>query len=237
MVKVQLCDRLGNVVTKKIGFSWIYFVFGPLYSFFRGYIFSSTLLLLLTYYLLPFPGMDFFASLIMKISFIDVNFLTFITKVMLIFRTHYYFILGAMFVLLFRIVNAFFFRSRRLRRYMKKKEVRPLEEIDARILIKYHACNESISLAENFDLRKSSTYKSAEENWYEDNQTRINTTSPSENNRYSTRTMSHTKIAIKKEQIENLYKLGLISREEYLSRLNNVDSEITSEITKGENHD
>lgn len=49
--------------------------------------------------------------------------------------------------------------------------------------------------------------------------------------------MSHTKIAIKKEQIENLYKLGLISREEYLSRLNNVDNEVTSEITKGENHD
>ncbi len=236
MVKVQLSDRLGNVVTKKIGFSWLYFVFGPIYSFFRGYIFSSTLLLLLTYYLLPFPGMEYFASLIMKISFLDVNFLTFITKVMLVFRTHYYFILGAMFVLLFRIVNAFFFRSRRLRRYMKKKEVRPLDENDARILIKYHACNENISLAENFDLRKSSSYKSAEENWYEDNQTRINV-SPSETNRYATRTMSHTKIAIKKEQIENLYKLGLISREEYLSRLNNVENEETKELVKGEKHE
>ncbi len=236
MVKVQLSDRLGNVVTKKIGFSWLYFVFGPIYSFFRGYIFSSTLLLLLTYYLLPFPGMEYFASLIMKISFLDVNFLTFITKVMLVFRTHYYFILGAMFVLLFRIVNAFFFRSRRLRRYMKKKEVRPLDEKDARILIKYHACNENISLAENFDLRKSSSYKSAEENWYEDNQTRINV-SPSETNRYATRTMSHTKIAIKKEQIENLYKLGLISREEYLSRLNNVENEETKELVKGEKHE
>ncbi len=236
MVKVQLSDRLGNVITKKIGFSWLYFVFGPIYSFFRGYIFSSTLLLLLTYYLLPFPGMEYFASLIMKISFLDVNFLTFITKVMLVFRTHYYFILGAMFVLLFRIVNAFFFRSRRLRRYMKKKEVRPLDENDARILIKYHACNENISLAENFDLRKSSSYKSAEENWYEDNQTRINV-SPSETNRYATRTMSHTKIAIKKEQIENLYKLGLISREEYLSRLNNVENEETKELVKGEKHE
>ena len=31
MQKVQLADRLGNVQTKKVGFSWLHFFFGPIY--------------------------------------------------------------------------------------------------------------------------------------------------------------------------------------------------------------
>lgn len=223
MEKVQLCDRLGNITTKKIGFSWVYLVFGPLYSLIRGYILSSLLLLLLTYYLTPLPGMEYLTSLILNISFIDKGILEFICKVLLVFRTHHYYILGILLVLIFRIFNSFLFRSRLVSRFMKKKEYRPLEEKDARLLIKYHAANEKINLAEAFDLRSTTSYKTAEENWYEDNQNRINST-PSETKRYATRTMGQTKVAIKKEQIENLYKLGLISKEEYLSRIDNVEN-------------
>ncbi len=232
MEKVQLCDRLGNISNKKIGFSWGYFVFGPLYSLIRGYIISSLLLLLITYYLIPLPGMETITSFILQISFIDKGILDFICKLLLVFRTHHYYILGIFIVLIFRILNSFLFRSRMISRFMKKKEYRPLEEKDARLLIKYHAANEKVTLAEAFDLRTTSSYKTAEENWYEDNQNRINNVSPSETKRYATRTMAQTKVAIKKEQIENLYKLGLISKEEYLSRIDNVE---TTEIHSQDN--
>ena len=104
---------------------------------------------------------------------------------------------------------------------MKKKQLLPLDEMDARKLINCHAAKTNINLAESFDIRQSNTYKSAEENWYENNQNRIkngesltprNTMSMTREERYRTRI----------EQVENSFKLGLISKNEYDRKIKNI---------------
>jgi hypothetical protein len=76
-----------------------------------------------------------------------------------------------------------------------------------------------VSLAEDFDVRKTNSYRSAEENWYEsnherlaNNKDRVNTTTLTRQDIYKTRV----------EQIEKSYQLGLISKGEYERRLRDI---------------
>ena len=101
---------------------------------------------------------------------------------------------------------------------MKRKQLRPVEEKDARILIRYHTCDENVGLADSFDIRGTNKYKSAEENLYENNQTRISQR-PTFETRSSLRFTSEQKVSVKIEQLKNIYDLGLISKEEYNRRL------------------
>ena len=101
---------------------------------------------------------------------------------------------------------------------MKKKQLLPLEELDARILIKYHVVKENVILAEAFDIRQSNTYKSAEENWYENNQNRIKK-SPTFENRSTLRLTPEDRYKARIEQVENSYKLGLITKSDYEKKL------------------
>ena len=69
-----------------------------------------------------------------------------------------------------------------------------------------------------YEVRETNKYKSAEENWYENNQDRI-TQRPTFETRSSLRFTSEQKVSVKIEQLKNIYDLGLISKEEYNRRL------------------
>ena len=91
----------------------------------------------------------------------------------------------------------------------------------ARNLIKYKACKIDVILAEAFDIRQSNSYKSAEENWYENNQTRIKK-NPSFENRSTLSLTPEDRYKARIEQVKNSYKLGLISKQEYERKLKSI---------------
>ena len=220
MQKVQLADRLGNVQTKKVGFSWLHFFFGPIYCFFNLKFLFGLLELLLLFLLCPIPGMQFIADSILKLTFIPEIVLKVITNSLLLFRsTPYTMALGIICFFIFHLVSSFRIKPRILRRTLKRKELRPVEEKDARILIKWRVVKDDIGLAESFDIRGTTKYKSAEENWYENNQIRIKSR-PSFSTRSNIRYTVEQKAQIQSEQLDNLYKLGLINKEEYHSKKN-----------------
>jgi len=118
------------------------------------------------------------------------------------------------FVFIVHIVISCNIRAKGLKRYIKLKELRPVEEKDARVLIKWKVCDDTVGLAESFDIRETTKYKSAEENWYVNNQIRIKSR-PSFSTRSNIRYTVEQKAQIQSEQLDNLYKLGLINKEEY----------------------
>lgn len=215
-MKVCLADRLGNVKKIRVGFSITHFLLGPLYSIFRGSIFVALFECLYLFYLLPIPGMEYVCSAIRQLTIIPENILTTIQNVLMLFRfeSGYYFIFGILISIHLHIYLSFRVKSKYQKRYMKKKQLLPLEEKDARGLIKYKVANVDVLLAESFDIRQSNTYKSAEENWYENNQNRLKK-NPSFDNRPTLSMSSEERQRMRIEQVENSYKLGLISRSEY----------------------
>ena len=139
----------------------------------------------------------------------------------MIFRTgmgNYYFVFGVIIALFIHFRISSRIRSKVVRKLMKRKQLLPLEEIDARKLIKHRVCKVNVLLADSFDIRQSNSYKSAEENWYENNQIRLKR-SPSFNNRSTLSLTPEDRYKTRLEQINNSYKLGLISKEEYERKL------------------
>ena len=218
MKKVQLADRLGNIQTKKIGFSWLHFLFGPIYSICTGHIFIAIGELVLYFFFLPIPGMEWIFELIKNIPLLNEEALKIISTVLLFFRIFPNYLMGSIFVFIVHLRISWRIRSRNIKRYMKRKELRPAEEKDARILIKYHASDENIGLAESFDIRGTRNYKSAEENWYENNQNRISSR-PTFETRNNMAYTTEQKVQVQVEQIKNIYDLGLITKEEYNRRI------------------
>ena len=162
--------------------------------------------------------MEFIVEFIDGLSFIGDGLMGNIAMVLMFFRTLPNMIFGIILVLMSHILICSRISSNKVKRYMKRKQLRPVEEKDSRILIRYHVCNENIGLAESFDIRETNKYKSAEENWYENNQTRISQR-PTFETRSSLRFTSEQKVSVKIEQLKNIYDLGLISKEEYNRRL------------------
>mgnify|MGYP003291134339 CR=1 FL=1 len=225
MQKVQLADRLGNVQVKKVGFSWVHLFLGPLYCFGNLKIFLGLLEALIIYYFCPIPGMDaiasFFGGLIKTIPG-DANTLNSISEilkeVLLLFRSSLVLeICGIVITVCIHLSLSFKVRPKVLKRTLKRKELRPVEEKDARILIKWGVVDDKVGLAESFDIRGTTKYKSAEENWYENNQIRIKSR-PSFSTRSNIRYTVEQKAQIQSEQLDNLYKLGLVNKEEYHSK-------------------
>lgn len=224
MRKVQLADRLGNVQAKNVGFSILHFFFGPFYSIGSGYILTAIFELLMYFLLLPIPGMVFILDLIKQIPFITPEAFEWISLILMFFRSLPVAIFGILIVVVIHIFISSRIGCRRLKRYMKRKQLRPLEEKDARILIKHRVCDIDIGLAESFDIRETTKYKSAEENWYEKNQTRI-ANSPSFETRSNLRFTTEQKVSVKIEQLKNIYNLGLIDKDEYQRRLKKLKEE------------
>ena len=227
MQKVQLADRLGNVETRKVGFSFLHFLLGPIYCFIRLRFFLGLFECLLIYYFCPLPGMDFLVELINKIPNIPTWLSEPIGEILLLFRwtgsntflNYFAPYFGILFYLIIHIYNSSRIRGKILKSYIKRKDLRPVEEKDARILIKWKVVDDSIGLAESFDIRGTTKYKSAEENWYENNQIRIKSR-PSFSTRSNIRYTVEQKAQIQSEQLDNLYKLGLINKEEYNNKKN-----------------
>ena len=224
MKKIQLADRLGNIQTKRVGFSWAHFFLGPIHSLIRGRILTAIFELLLYFMLLPIPGMEFIIELLDGLSFTNDSSMAIITNVLMFFRTLPNMIFGIIFVFIIHILICSRISSNILRRYIKRKQLRPVEEKDARILIRHRVTNINIGLAESFDIRGTTKYKSAEENWYENNQTRI-AASPTFETRSTLRFTTEHKVSVKIEQLKNIYDLGLITKEEYNRRLKKLKIE------------
>ena len=218
MKKIQLADRLGNIQTKRVGFSWAHFFLGPLHSLISGRVFTALFEIIFYFLLLPIPGMEFIVEFLDGLTFINDEIMGIITMVLMFFRTLPNMIFGIIFVLISHILICSRISPNKIRRFMKRKQLRPVDEKDARILIRYHVCKENVGLAESFDIRETNKYKSAEENWYENNQDRI-TQRPTFETRSSLRFTSEQKVSVKIEQLKNIYDLGLISKEEYNRRL------------------
>ena len=227
MVKVQLADRLGNVQTRRVGFSWLHFFLGPIHSIGVGHIITALFEIVFWYMLLPIPGMNFIVGAIGNLSFLPERIINLASYILLFFRSLPNMVFGIILVLIVHLLICSRISSTKLRRYMRRKQLRPVEEKDARILIRYRVCDINIGLAESFDIRGTTKYKSAEENWYENNQNRISS-GPSFETRSSLRFTTEQKISVKIEQLKNIYDLGLITKEEYNRRLKKLKEEKTN---------
>lgn len=220
-MKVSVADRLGNVKKLRVGFSFFHFFTGPLYCIVRLKFLTALFELLCIYYLLPIPGMNYVTDFISSLKFIPENIQKIINDILVLFRLgngNYYYVFGISLFVLIHFVISFKINSKICRKKMKKKQLLPLEEIDARILIKHGVCKVDVILAEAFDIRQSNTYKSAEENWYENNQTRLKKT-PTFANRSTLSITPEERQKTRIEQVKNSYKLGLISQDEYERKL------------------
>lgn len=223
-MKVSLADRLGNVKKVRIGFSIFHFFTGPIACIAKCRFFTAIFEILYIFYLTPIPGMNYICDAIRKLTFIPPKYLYYIQRVLMLFRiakSQYYFVFGILICFMLHIFFSLRINSIRCHRIIKRKQLLPLEEFDARVLIKHHAVSTDILLAESFDLRQSNTYKSAEENWYENNQVRLKKT-PKFENRSTLSLTPEDRYKTRIEQVENSYKLGLISKNEYERKIKNI---------------
>ena len=216
-MKVSLADRLGNAKKVRVGFSFFHLLTGPIYSLIHLKIFTFLFECVCILYFLPVPGMGRVVNYVNKLTFIPDKFLVYIEKVLMLFRLdrgNYYYVFGILIYLSIHIYISKVIRNKHCKRLMKRKQLLPFEEIDARKLISYRIVKYDVLLADAFDIRQSNTYKSAEENWYENNQNRLKK-APSFSNRYTMPLNSEERYKTRFEQIENSYNLGLISKNEY----------------------
>lgn len=226
-MKVALADRLGNVKKIRVGFSFFHLFTGPIYCLVHLKIFTLLFEAIAIFYLLPIPGMNFLTDILTKYNFMPEKMLYYVNKVLMLFRLNqgnYYFVFGILIFILLHFHISIVIRNHQCKRIMNKKQLLPLEEEDARKLIYYHIAKPDVSLAEAFDIRQSNTYKSAEENWYENNQNRIKH-NPSFQNRYTLPLTSDERYKTRVEQVENSYKLGLITKNEYERKIKALKKE------------
>ena len=120
MKKVQLADRLGNIQTKRVGFSWAHFFLGPIHSLFSVRILTAIFELFLYFMLLPIPGMEFIVELLDGLTFISDEVMVIITTVLLFFRTLPNMVFGIIFVSIIHILICSRISANKLRRYIKR---------------------------------------------------------------------------------------------------------------------
>ena len=167
-MKVIVSDVLGNKKKKHVGFSWLYMFFGPFYLLCRGKVLSFLLLVIMYYYFLPIPGMQYLADLINKINFIQPNAFVYINKLLLLFRRPWsqpYNYIGIITVVLIHFAISFNCEGIMLKKYMRKKMLFPLTEEDARKLIYYKSAKFDVKLAPQNGVQTLYGYKSAEQLW------------------------------------------------------------------------
>ena len=187
---------------------------------------SFLLLVIMYYYFLPIPGMQYLADLINKINFIQPNAFVYINKLLLLFRRPWsqpYNYIGIITVVLIHFAIAFNCEGIMLKKYMRKKMLFPLTEEDARKLIYYKSAKFDVKLAPQNGVQTLYGYKSAEQLWAEKNMLESRST-------YSNNPVMHTLSSLPKdekmkrrEHYNQLLKDKVITLDEYkilIERLN-----------------
>lgn len=203
---VCLSSHEGKVKKRYVGYSFLFLIFGPFYLIARFRLFSGIFLLMIYYYLLPIPGMDFIYQIIVDLSFSTIN--ESIYEFLMFFRGDMTKFIGIGVVILFQFIVAFFLEGPLLKRYIKRKKLLPVTEDDARLLIYVHAANRKILLA-------GSTYSQIND---DDTQYLKKIDVPYIIDNGNKTQVEKYKENEKRKQIEELneiYRLGQINREEY----------------------
>jgi len=221
MKKVTLADRAGNQFQKRVGFSFGYLFLGPIYLLIR-LRWEGILLLLVYFYLLPIPGMNFITDLIGKFNW-NPDVISFFQRGLLYFRLSFnhprvYFSMA--FVLLFHILFSFICDNWILGKRIRKKGWAPLTEADARILIGAKSVKPDVLLAKEVS-EKEHLFEQAERVWEDKNLSYTTMLSRSEIERIQDQALKNTKVpeddAAHKRHIDNanLLAKGIITKEEY----------------------
>lgn len=142
---VHLSDSNGKVIKKYVGFSYLFFFFGPFYLLVKFRLLSALILFLLYYYLLPIPGMDLFSNLITPIFNENTSLL--IGDILLFFRGESSKIIGITSVIIIQFILSFFIEGFLIKKRIKKEKLLPVSEDDARLLISVHACSRKVKLS------------------------------------------------------------------------------------------
>ena len=146
---VNLSNEKGQVKRKYVGYSFFFLFFGPFYLMTKLRFISGILLLLLYYYLLPLPGMEMFVNIIT--TNVSLNAANILSRILLFFRTEYARFVGIGIVTLLQLFLSIFMEGLLLRKQIKKQNILPITEEDARLLISVFACNRKIKLATSKD--------------------------------------------------------------------------------------
>lgn len=208
MKVVNLADKQGNVKQKRIGFSFGYFFFGPFYLFARARIILGIFILGLYYYLLPLRGMNTISNFILQL--LNLQEYPIIKTIFMFFRDDYTKYIGITLTIAIHIFVSIFIESYLLKKLIKKKKLLPVTEDDARILISYHVCNTKIELA------SSRIQNEKIQNEYNLHQKELDL--PYIINELDTSKIATFKRATMRKKIEELnelYSLNQITREEY----------------------
>ncbi len=166
---VVFSDIASNKITKRVGFSFGYLFFGPLYLIAR-LRFEGILLLILYYFLLPLPGIEEFCEF-MKVSNWNEVLVNVLTSFLMFFRSGWDKLqpyICILFILLLHIYLSINVDNYLLKRVIKKKNLHPLTELDARKLIHYNIVGVNVKLYEDI-ISKDEFNKIVENNWKEKN--------------------------------------------------------------------
>jgi hypothetical protein len=218
MQKVTLADRAGNHLIKRVGFSYLYLCFGPLYLVAR-LRWEGLVLGLLYYYFLPIPGMENLVGWI-KTWGMNASFTDFVSRGLLYFRhgfasPRFYFALA--FVLLFHILFSCICDNWLLKIKIKRKGLAPVTEEDARDLIGAKCVKTNVLLAAEVNEREH-LFQQAEQVWEDKNLSYTQMISRRDVSTYShLSAASPTDELAHKRHLDNaaLLQKGIISKEEY----------------------
>ena len=168
-MKVNLVERESNKLQKRVGFSFWYFFLGPIYLLVR-LRWEAFLFILLYYYLLPVPGLDLFIKYLLSRG-VNPQFIYNIEGFALFFKHDWMSFNNYLGVILFAILHiAMSFRCDNwlLSKKIKKRELFPERETDARILIYYRVIPYNALLGKDaFD--KSDRHNQVEKIWEDKN--------------------------------------------------------------------
>ena len=203
---VNLSNEKGQVKRKYVGYSFFFLFFGPFYLMTKLRFISGILFLLLYYYLLPLPGMEMFVNIIT--TNVSLNAANILSRILLFFRTEYARFVGIGIVTLLQLFLSIFMEGLLLRKQIKKQNILPITEEDARLLISVFACNRKIKLATSKDSITS--YETTLEKKIKDVPYIIN-----EENETSLSLFKKQEKRHKIDELTDLYNLGQMTREEY----------------------
>ena len=204
---VNLSNEKSQVKRKYVGYSFLFLFFGPFYLMSKLRFISGILLLLLYYYLLPLPGMEMFVNIITTNMSLSVT--NILSRILLFFRTEYARFAGIGIVILLQLFLSIFMEGLLLRKQIKKQNILPITEEDARLLISVFACNRKIKLAMSKDSSITS-YETSLEKKIKDVPYIINEENETSLSLFKKQEKRH-KIA----ELTDLYNLGQMTREEY----------------------
>jgi len=167
--EVFLVDIANNKILKKVGFSYLYLFLGPFYLLVR-FIPLGLPLLILYYFLLPIPGIVELCSFLTSLN-LNNGFINFIINFLMFFRSSWTSLqpyICILFVICIHISLSFRIDNFLLKREIKRKNLSPLTQKDAYILIYYKVCKYDVKLANQLNENQFVIDK-AKEDWEKQN--------------------------------------------------------------------